>query len=209
MKTSFSSGRLGGCRLLQHKIESKQKELQMEVKCVVDEFGKVLQFVELVLKRGEELVQSMKSDKTKFSFCSQGLARLDDQVTILRSFVGQLQSGEIKTEQEEEKSFLGFSDLHSRMQKRFAELEEDAKMLVSQVQAYSLQLDRQVQRVVERATLALEESNLMESFIEGPSRTFKMVSNQLTEAEVEVFKGWQVIQECQEVLQHGLWKGKH
>jgi len=198
MKSSFSSSRLGGCRLLQHKIESKQKELQMEVKCVVDELGKVLQFVELVLKRGEELVLSMKSDKTKFSFCSQGLARLDDQVTILRSFVGQLQSGEIKTEQEEEKSFLGFSDLHSRMQKRFAELEEDAKMLVSQVQAFSLQLDSQVQRVVERATLALEESNLMESF--------KMVSNQLTEAEVEVFKGWQVIQECQEVLQHGLWK---
>jgi len=163
-----------------------------------DEFGKVLQFVELVLKRGEELVQSMKSDKTKFSFCSQGLARLDDQVTILRSFVGQLQSGEIKTEREEEKSFLGFSDLHSRMQKRFAELEEDAKMLVSQVQAFSLQLDSQVQRVVERATLALEESNLMESF--------KMVSNQLTEAEVEVFKGWQVIQECQEVLRQGVWK---
>ena len=205
MKTS---SRLGGCRLLQHKIESKQKELQMEVKCVVDEFGKVLQFVELVLKRGEELVQSMKSDKTKFSFCSQGLARLDDQVTILRSFVGQLQSGEIKTEREEE-TFLGFSDLHSRMQKRFAELEEDAKTLVSQVQAFSFQLDSQVQRVVERATLALEESNLMESFIEGPSMTFKMVSNQLTEAEVEVFKGWQVIQECQEVLRQGVWKGKH
>ena len=199
--TSFSGSRLGGCRLLQHKIESKQKELQMEVKCVVDELGKVLQFVELVLKRGEELVQSMKSDKTKFSLCSQGLARLDDQVTILRSYVAQLQSGEVKTEQQEEKSLLGFSDLHSRMQKRFAQLEEDSKMLVSQVQAFMLQLDSQVERVVGRATLAVKESNLMESF--------KMVSSQLADAEVEVFKGWQVIQECQEVLDQGVWKGKH
>ena len=199
--TSFSGSRLGGCRLLQHKIESKQKELQMEVKCVVDELGKVLQFVELVLKRGEELVQSMKSDKTKFSLCSQGLARLDDQVTILRSYVAQLQSGEVKTEQQEEKSLLGFSDLHSRMQKRFAQLEEDSKMLVSQVQAFMLQLDSQVERVVGRATLAVTEINLVESF--------KMVSSQLADAEVEVFKGWQVIQECQEVLDQGVWKGKH
>ena len=200
MKTSFSSSRLGGCRLLQHKIESKQKELQMAVKYVVDEFGNVLQFVELVLKRGDELVQSMKSDKTKFSLCSQGLARLDDQVTILRSFVAQLQSGEVKTERKE-KSLLGFSDLHSRMQNRFAQMEEDAKMLVSQVQAIMLQLNSQVQRVVGRAALAVEESNLMESF--------KMVSTQLAEAEVEVFKGWQVIQECQEVLVQGVCKGKH
>ena len=199
MKTSFSGSRLGGCRLLQHKIESKQKELQMEVKCVLDELGKVLQFVELVLKRGDELVQSMKSDKKKFSLCSQGLARLDDQVTILRSFVAQLQSGEVKTERKE-KSLLGFSDLHSRMQNRFAQMEEDAKMLVSQVQAFMLQLNSQVQRVVGRATLAVEESNLMESF--------KMVSTQLAEAEVEVFKGWQVVQECQEVLDQGVWKGK-
>ena len=199
MKTSFSGSRLGGCRLLQHKIESKQKELQMEVKCVLDELGKVLQFVELVLKRGDELVQSMKSDKTKFSLCSQGLARLDDQVTILRSFVAQLQSGEVKTERKE-KSLLGFSDLHSRMQNRFAQMEEDAKMLVSQVQAFMLQLNSQVQRVVGRATLAVEESDLMESF--------KMVSTQLAEAEVEVFKGWQVIQECQEVLVQGVCKGK-
>ena len=200
MKTSFSSSRLGGCRLLQHKIESKQKELQMAVKYVVDEFGNVLQFVELVLKRGDELVQSMKSDKTKFSLCSQGLARLDDQVTILRSFVAQLQSGEVKTEREEKKSLLEFSDLHSRMQNRFAQLEEDAKMLVAQVQAVMLQLNNQVQRVVGRAALAVEESNLMESF--------KMVSTQLAEAEVEVFKGWQVVQECQEVLHQGVCKGK-
>ena len=199
MKTSFSSSRLGGCRLLQHKIESKQKELQMAVKYVVDEFGNVLQFVELVLKRGDELVQSMKSDKTKFSLCSQGLARLDDQVTILRSFVAQLQSREVKTERKE-KSLLGFSDLHSRMQNRFAQMEEDAKMLVSQVQAFMLQLNSQVQRVVGRATLAVEESNLMESF--------NMVSMQLAEAEVEVFKGWQVVQECQGVLGQGVWKGK-
>ena len=112
----------------------------MAVKYVVDEFGNVLQFVELVLKRGDELVQSMNSDKTKFSLCSQGLARLDDQVTILRSFVAQLQSGEVKTEREEKKSLLEFSDLHSRMQNRFAQLEEDAKMLVAQVQAVMLQL---------------------------------------------------------------------
>ena len=157
--------------------------------------------MELVLKRGDELVQSMKSDKTKFSLCSQGLARLDDQVTILRSFVAQLQSGEVKTEREEEKSLLEFSDLHSRMQNRFAQLEEDAKMLVAQVQAVMLQLNSQVQRVVGRATLAVEESNLMESF--------KMVSTQLAEAEVEVFKGWQVVQECQEVLVQGVCKGKH
>ena len=172
----------------------------MAVKYVVDEFGNVLQFVELVLKRGDELVQKMKSDKTKFSLCSQGLARLDDQVTILRSFVAQLQSGEVKTEREEKKSLLEFSDLHSRMQKRFAQLEEDAKMLVAQVQAVMLQLNSQVQRVVGRAALAVEESNLMESF--------KMVSTQLAEAEVEVFKGWQVVQECQEVLHQGVCKGK-
>ena len=197
MKTS---SRLGGCRLLQHKIESKQEELQIEVKCVVDELGKVLQFVELVLKRGDELVQGMKTDKTKFLLCSQGLARLDDQVTILRSFVAQLQSGEVKAEFKEEKSLQGFPNLQSRIQKRFAQLEEDAKMLVSEVQAFVIHLNSQVQRVVGRAKLAVDEMNLTESF--------KTFSTQLTETEVEVFKGWQVIEMCKEVLDQGVWKGK-
>ena len=202
METSFSSNRLGGCRLLQHKIESKQKELLMEEKCVLDELGKVLEFVELVLKRGEELVQSMKSGQTKFVPCSQGLARLDDQVTILRSFVAHLQSGEFKTEKEEGMPLQGFSNLlHSRVQRKFAQLEEGANMLVSQVNAFQRQLSNQVQRVVGSATLAVEERNLTESFT--------MVSKQLAEAEVEVFKGWQVIQECQEILTQGVWRGKH
>merc|ERR1719234_1827211 len=71
---------------------------------------------------------------------------------------------------------------------------------MSQVQAFSLQLSSQVERVVGIAKLAVEERNLTESFT--------TVSNQLAEAEVEVCKGWQVTQECQGILSRGVWKGK-
>ena len=95
METPFINKRLGGCRLLQHKIESKQIELQMEVKIVIKELEKVLDFVKLILERGEDLAKSMKSGERKFVPCSQGLARLDDQVTLLRSLVADVQSREV------------------------------------------------------------------------------------------------------------------
>merc|ERR1719234_2958253 len=71
---------------------------------------------------------------------------------------------------------------------------------MSQVQAFSLQLSSQVERVVGIAKLAVEERNLTESFT--------TVSKQLAEAELEVCKGWQVIQECQGILSRGVWKDK-
>ena len=55
MDASFASSRLGGCRLLQHKYESKQEELQMEVKCVLDGLGEILVFVDNVFCKGNDM----------------------------------------------------------------------------------------------------------------------------------------------------------
>ena len=66
----------------------------MEVKCVLDGLGEILQFVENVLCQGQDLVRSMKSDRKIFVTSSQGLARLDDKVTLLRSLVAKLPGGE-------------------------------------------------------------------------------------------------------------------
>jgi len=152
-------------------------------------------------RSGAGTEHEIRSDE--FVPCSQGLARLDDQVTILRSFLAQLEtSRDPKVEGEEGMALLDSSNLlHSKVQRKFTQLEEGANMLASQVQAFSLQLSSHVERVVGSAKLAVEERNLAESFT--------TVSKQLAEAEVEVWKGWQVIQECQELLSRGIWKGKH
>ena len=159
MDASFASSRLGGCRLLLHKYESKQEELQMEVKCVLDGLGEILQFVENVLCRGQELVQSMESDRTNFVGSSQGLARLDDKVTLLRSLVAKLPGGEPDEAEEKERDHFQFS-LNVLIQRKFAQLEEDANLLVSQIQAVKLQLSSQVQKVVERAQTVIGEQGL-------------------------------------------------
>ena len=123
-------------------------------------------------------------------------------MTILRSFLAQLEtSRDLKVEGEKGMALLDSSNLlHSKVQRKFTQLKEGANMLASKVQAFSLQLSSQVERVVGSAKLAVEERNLAESFT--------TVSKQLAEAEVEVCKGWQVIQECQGILSRGVWKGK-
>ena len=200
MDASFASSRLGGCRLLQHKYESKQEELQMEVKCVLDGLGEILQFVENALCQGQELVRSMESGRTIFVTSSQGLARLDDKVTLLRSLVAKLPGGEpLEAAEGKEREHFQFS-LNVLIQRKFADLEEGAELLVSQVQAVKLQLSSQVERVVERAETVVGETNLTESFT--------TVTQLLAEAEVEVAKGLQVVEEFRTLLPQGVWKGK-
>ena len=131
----------------------------MEVKCVLDGLGEILQFVENVLCRGQELVQSMESDRTNFVGSSQGLARLDDKVTLLRSLVAKLPGGEPDEAEEKERDHFQFS-LNVLIQRKFAQLEEDANLLVSQIQAVKLQLSSQVQKVVERAQTVIGEQGL-------------------------------------------------
>ena len=131
----------------------------MEVKCVLDGLGEILQFVENVLCRGQELVQSMESDRTNFVGSSQGLARLDDKVTLLRSLVAKLPGGEPDEAEEKERDHSQFS-LNVLIQRKFAQLEEDANLLVSQIQAVKLQLSSQVQKVVERAQTVIGEQGL-------------------------------------------------
>ena len=131
----------------------------MEVKCVLDGLGEILQFVENVLCRGQELVQSMESDQTNFVRSSQGLARLDDKVTLLRSLVAKLPGGEPDEAEEKERDHFQFS-LNVLIQRKFAQLEEDANLLVSQIQAVKLQLSSQVQKVVERAQTVIGEQGL-------------------------------------------------
>ena len=210
----------------------------MEVKCVLDGLGEILQFVESVLCQGQELVRSMdsmESDRTIFVTSSQGLARLDDKVTLLRSLVAKLPGGEpLEAEEGKEREHFQFS-LNVLIQRKFADLEEGAELLVSQVQAVKLQLSSQVERVVERAETVVGETNLTESFT--------TVTQLLAEAEVEVAKGlqvdkdkaprlsiriviWispsdtdqqivrrqyylQVLEDCRRLLPQGVWKGKH
>ena len=131
----------------------------MEVKCVLDGLGEILQFVENVLCRGQELVQSMESDRTNYVGSSQGLARLDDKVTLLRSLVAKLPGGEPDEAEEKERDHFQFS-LNVLIQRKFAQLEEDANLLVSQIQAVKLQLSSQVQKVVERAQTVIGEQGL-------------------------------------------------
>ena len=131
----------------------------MEVKCVLDGLGEILQFVENVLCRGQELVQSMESDRTNFVGSSQGLARLDDKVTLLRSLVAKLPGGEPDEAEEKERDPFQFS-LNVLIQRKFAQLEEDANLLVSQIQAVKLQLSSQVQKVVEKAQTVIGEQGL-------------------------------------------------
>ena len=131
----------------------------MEVKCVLDGLGEILQFVENVLCRGQELVQSMESDRTNYVGSSQGLARLDDKVTLLRSLVAKLPGGEPDETEEKERDHFQFS-LNVLIQRKFAQLEEDANLLVSQIQAVKLQLSSQVQKVVERAQTVIGEQGL-------------------------------------------------
>ena len=156
----------------------------MEVKCVLDGLGEILQFVENALCQGQDLVRSMESGRTIFVTSSQGLARLDDKVTLLRSLVAKLPGGEpLEAAEGKEKEHFQFS-LNVLIQRRFADLEEGAELLVSQVQAVKLQLSSQVERVVERAETVVGETNLTESFT--------TVTQLLAEAEVEVAKGLQV-----------------
>ena len=131
----------------------------MEVKCVLDGLGEILQFVENVLCRGQELVQSVESDRTNFVGSSQGLARLDDKVTLLRSLVAKLPGGEPDEAEEKERDHFQFS-LNVLIQRKFAQLEEDANLLVSQIQAVKLHLSSQVQKVVERAQTVIGEQGL-------------------------------------------------
>ena len=131
----------------------------MEVKCVLDGLGEILQFVENVLCQGQELVRSMKSGRTIFVTSSQGLARLDDKVTFLRSLVAKLPGGEPDEAEEKERDPFQFS-LNVLIQRKFAQLEEDANLLVSQIQAVKLQLSSQVQKVVERAQTVIGEQGL-------------------------------------------------
>ena len=206
----------------------------MEVKCVLDGLDEILQFVENVLCQGQDLVRSMESGRTIFVTSSQGLARLDDKVTLLRSLVAKLPGGEPLEAEGKEKEHFQFS-LNVLIQRKFADLEEGAELLVSQVQAVKLQLSSQVERVVERAETVVGETNLTESFT--------TVTQLLAEAEVEVAKGlqvdkdkaprlsiriviWispsdtdqqivrrqyylQVLEDCRRLLPQGVWKGKH
>ena len=205
----------------------------MEVKCVLDGLGEILQFVENVLCQGQELVRSMESGRTIFVTSSQGLARLDDKVTLLRSLVAKLPGGEPLEAEGKEKEHFQFS-LNVLIQRKFADLEEGADLLVSQVQAVKLQLSSQVERVVKRAETVVGETNLTESFT--------TVTQLLAEAEVEVAKGlqvdkdkaprlsiriviWispsdtdqqivrrqyylQVLEDCRRLLPQGVWKDK-
>ena len=204
METPFINRGLGGCRLLQHKIESKQKELQMEVKIVINELEKVLDFVKLILERGEVLAKSMKSGERKFVPCSQGLARLDDQVTLLRSLVADVQSREVKAEVKEVTMPLPMlvpSDLlNTKVQRKFVQLQEGSNMLVEQVKAFQIQLSCLVQQVVGNVQQAVKDQNLADSFT--------LLSKELAEAELEVSKGLQAVSECQGILSDGVWKGK-
>ena len=131
----------------------------MEVKCVLDGLGEILQFVENALCQGQELVRSMESDRKIFVTSSQGLARLDDKVTLLRSLVAKLPGGEPDEAEEKERDHFQFS-LNVLIQRKFAQLEEDANLLVSQIQAVKLQLSSQVQKVVERAQTVIGEQGL-------------------------------------------------
>ena len=131
----------------------------MEVKCVLDGLGEILQFVENALCQGQELVRSMESDRKIFVTSSQGLARLDDKVTFLRSLVAKLPGGEPDEAEEKERDPFQFS-LNVLIQRKFAQLEEDANLLVSQIQAVKLQLSSQVQKVVERAQTVIGEQGL-------------------------------------------------
>ena len=206
----------------------------MEVKCVLDGLGEILQFVENALCQGQDLVRSMESGRTIFVTSSQGLARLDDKVTLLRSLVAKLPGGEpLEAAEGKEKEHFQFS-LNVLIQRKFADLEEGAELLVSQVQAVKLQLSSQVERVVVRAQEVVGETNLTESFT--------TVTQLLAEAEVEVAKGlqvdkdkaprlsiriviWispsdtdqqivrrqyylQVLEDCRRLLPQGVWKGK-
>ena len=202
METPFINRGLGGCRLLQHKIESKQKELQMEVKFVINELEKVLDFVKLILERGEVLANSMKSGERKFVPCSQGLARLDDQVTLLRSLVADVQSREVKAEVKEVMMpILVPSDLlNTKVQRKFVQLQEGSNMLVEQVKAFQIQLSCLVEQVVGNVQQAVKDQNLADSFT--------LLSKELAEAELEVSKGLQAVSECQGILSDGVWKGK-
>ena len=204
METPFINKRLGGCRLLQHKIESKQEELQMEVNIVIKELEKVLDFVKLILERGEVLAKSMKSGERKFVPCSQGLARLDDQVTLLRSLVADVQSREVKAEVKEVTMPLPMlvpSDLlNTKVQRKFVQLQEGSNMLVEQVKAFQIQLSCLVQQVVGNVQQAVKDQNLADSFT--------LLSKELAEAELEVSKGLQAVSECQGILSDGVWKGK-
>ena len=204
METPFINRGLGGCRLLQHKIESKQKELQMEVKIVIKELEKVLDFVKLILERGEVLAKSMKSGERKFVPCSQGLARLDDQVTLLRSLVADVQSREVKAEVKEVTMPLPMlvpSDLlNTKVQRKFVQLQEGSNMLVEQVKAFQIQLSCLVQQVVGNVQQAVKDQNLADCFT--------LLSKELAEAELEVSKGLQAVSECQGILSDGVWKGK-
>ena len=204
METPFINKRLGGCRLLQHKIESKQEELQMEVNIVIKELEKVLDFVKLILERGEVLAKSMESGERKFVPCSQGLARLDDQVTLLRSLVADVQSREVKAEVKEVTMPLPMlvpSDLlNTKVQRKFVQLQEGSNMLVEQVKAFQIQLSCLVQQVVGNVQQAVKDQNLADSFT--------LLSKELAEAELEVSKGLQAVSECQGILSDGVWKGK-
>ena len=131
----------------------------MEVKCVLDGLGEILEFVENALCQGQELVRSMESDRKIFVTSSQGLARLDDKVTLLRSLVAKLPGGEPLEAEGKEKEHFQFS-LNVLIQRKFAQLEEDANLLVSQIQAVKLHLSSQVQKVVERAQTVIGEQGL-------------------------------------------------
>ena len=131
----------------------------MEVKCVLDGLGEILEFVENALCQGQDLIRSMESDRTIFVTSSQGLARLDDKVTLLRSLVAKLPGGEPDEAEEKERDHFQFS-LNVLIQRKFAQLEEDANLLVSQIQAVKLQLSSQVQKVVERAQTVIGEQGL-------------------------------------------------
>lgn len=204
METPFINRGLGGCRLLQHKIESKQEELQMEVNIVIKELEKVLDFVKLILERGEVLAKSMESGERKFVPCSQGLVRLDDQVTLLRSLVADVQSREVKAEVKEVTMPLPMlvpSDLlNTKVQRKFVQLQEGSNMLVEQVKAFQIQLSCLVQQVVGNVQQAVKDQNLADSFT--------LLSKELAEAELEVSKGLQAVSECQGILSDGVWKGK-
>ena len=176
----------------------------MEVNIVIKELEKVLDFVKLILERGEVLAKSMESGERKFVPCSQGLARLDDQVTLLRSLVADVQSREVKAEVKEVTMPLPMlvpSDLlNTKVQRKFVQLQEGSNMLVEQVKAFQIQLSCLVQQVVGNVQQAVKDQNLADSFT--------LLSKELAEAELEVSKGLQAVSECQGILSDGVWKGK-
>lgn len=176
----------------------------MEVNIVIKELEKVLDFVKLILERGEVLAKSMESGERKFVPCSQGLVRLDDQVTLLRSLVADVQSREVKAEVKEVTMPLPMlvpSDLlNTKVQRKFVQLQEGSNMLVEQVKAFQIQLSCLVQQVVGNVQQAVKDQNLADCFT--------LLSKELAEAELEVSKGLQAVSECQGILSGGVWKGK-